>query len=77
MDKNVDKSSLLTKILLNTGFYLVLVGAVLMTVDCGVSVGKFGVWSHKGAKVYYDAVNGARHLWNRGNRRYRSDYHTI
>src|SRR5688572_3178562 len=28
-------------------------------------------------RVYYDAVHGARHLWNRDNRRARTDYHTI
>jgi hypothetical protein len=30
-----------------------------------------------GIRVYYDAVHGARHLWNRDNRRARTDYHTI
>jgi hypothetical protein len=30
-----------------------------------------------GPKIYYDAVHGARHLWNRDNRRYRADYHTV
>ena len=30
-----------------------------------------------GIRVYYDAVHGARHLWNRDNRRSRTDYHTI
>ncbi len=30
-----------------------------------------------GLRVYYDAVHGARHLWNRDNRRYRTDYHTV
>lgn len=30
-----------------------------------------------GPRIYYDAVHGARHLWNRDNRRYRADYHTV
>ena len=30
-----------------------------------------------GPRVYYDAVHGARHLHDRDNRRYRTDYHTI
>jgi uncharacterized membrane protein len=30
-----------------------------------------------GPRVYYDGVHGARHLWNRDNRRYRTDYHTL
>lgn len=28
-------------------------------------------------KIYYDGVHGARHLFNRDNRRYRTDYHTV
>lgn len=31
----------------------------------------------QGPRVYYDAVHGARHLHDRDNRRYRTDYHTI
>jgi hypothetical protein len=30
-----------------------------------------------GIRIYYDGVHGARHLFNRDNRRYRTDYHTI
>lgn len=30
-----------------------------------------------GKRVYYDAVHGARHLHDRDNRRYRTDYHTV
>jgi hypothetical protein len=28
-------------------------------------------------RVYYDGVHGARHLFDRDNRRYRTDYHTV
>lgn len=30
-----------------------------------------------GIRIYYDGVHGARHLYNRDNRRFRSDYHTV
>ncbi len=30
-----------------------------------------------GLRIYYDGVHGARHLYDRDNRRYRTDYHTI
>ena len=30
-----------------------------------------------GKRVYYDAVHGSRHLHDRDNRRYRTDYHTV
>jgi hypothetical protein len=41
------------------------------------SVAKFGIYGHKGAKVYYDAYHGAHHLWHRGNRRHHHAYHTV
>ncbi|MCP4602168.1 MAG: hypothetical protein GY847_16910 [Proteobacteria bacterium] len=28
-------------------------------------------------RIYYDAVHGSRHLYDRDNRRYRTDYHTV
>jgi hypothetical protein len=30
-----------------------------------------------GIRIYYDGVHGARHLFDRDNRRYRTDYHTV
>lgn len=33
--------------------------------------------ARNGIRVYFDGVHGARHLYNRDNRRYRTDYHTI
>ena len=57
--------------------HAILIALFLVAANGLYSTVKYGVYGHKGAKVYYDAVHGARHLWNRDNRRYRSDYHSI
>ncbi|MBN1418680.1 MAG: hypothetical protein JXP34_07870 [Planctomycetes bacterium] len=36
-----------------------------------------GISGPCGARIYYDAYHGARHLWNRDNRRHRIAYHTV
>lgn len=41
------------------------------------SLAKFGLLGNRGARVYYDAYHGARHLWNRENRRHRHAYNTV
>ena len=58
-------------------FHALLIALLLVAANGLYSTVKYGVYGHKGAKVYYDAVHCARHLWNRDNRRYRSDYHSI
>jgi len=57
--------------------YLLVAGALCITANSVDSLVRFGVSSHKGARVYYDGVHGARHLWNRDNRRHRVNYHTV
>jgi hypothetical protein len=58
-------------------FHAILIALFLVAANGVYSTIRYGVHGHKGAKVYYDAVHGARRLWNRDNRRYRSDYHSI
>ena len=65
------------KYLITIGCHLVLLVAVLLVVVAIDSVARYGITGVKGADVYYDAVNGARHLWNRANKRHRVAYHTV
>ncbi len=57
---------------------LLLVVAAVVAVAHGVeSLARFGFTGDRGARVYYDAYHGARHLWDRDNRRHRFGYHTV
>lgn len=65
------------KILLSVILHSLAVIALLVVMNGANSVIQFGITGHKGANVYYDATHGARHLWNRDNRRHRVAYHTV
>lgn len=65
------------KWLLSAILHLLIAVCVAAIVYGGLSLHRFGAESYRGAKIYYDAAHGARHLWNRDNRRYRSNYHTV
>ncbi len=65
------------KFLLSLCLHLLIVVCIIAVIYGGWSIRRFGLKGHRGAKVYYDATHGARHLWNRSNRRYRSNYHTV
>jgi len=57
---------------------LVLVTCAALALVVGIdSVARHGLVGSRGANVYYDAVHGARHLWDRDNRRLRYGYHTV
>jgi hypothetical protein len=58
-------------------FNLLLIGMVAAVFYGILSIRDYGFRTHKGKRVYYDAVHGARHLHDRDNRRYRSNYHTV
>lgn len=57
--------------------HLLIAVCLVAMVYGGWSLRHFGTTGHRGDRVYYDASHGARHLWNRDNRRYRSNYHTV
>jgi hypothetical protein len=57
-------------------FVLIVVG-VVATFHGLRSIVELGIYGPKGAKVYYDAYHGARHLWDRDNRRHRHAYDTV
>jgi hypothetical protein len=56
---------------------LIFAASVFSLVRGGNSLRRFGIKGTKGSSVYYDAVHGARHLFNRDNRRYRYGYHSV
>jgi len=65
------------KLILSFAFHIIAILALLLIAKSADSVIRHGIVGSAGANVYYDAVNGARHLWNRDNRRYRTNYHTV
>jgi len=68
---------------MNRSHVVFLLLAVLLTLDLlslardARSLIRHGVTGHQEANLYYDAYHGARHLWNRDNRRHRIAYHTV
>jgi hypothetical protein len=65
------------RIVLTVVFHALIAVALVVLARGVESLVKFGFYSHKGAELYYDAVHGSRHLWNRDNRRHRVAYHTV
>ncbi|MCP4604836.1 MAG: hypothetical protein GY847_30675 [Proteobacteria bacterium] len=65
------------KYLFLAAFYVVSILSLLATVHGVESLVRFGIYGVRGADVYYDAVHGSRHLWNRANKRHRVAYHTV
>ncbi len=57
--------------------HLLAIASVYAVVAGAVSLANFGLMGTKGANIYYDGVHGARHLWNRDNKRHRIAYHTV
>ncbi len=57
--------------------FVLAAACVVATLYGIVSVARFGVIGNKGARVYYDAYHGARHLWDRDNARHRHAYNTV
>lgn len=68
---------MLRKGLITAIYHLLALAAILAVVGSVDSIATHGLTGVKGAKVYYDGVNGSRHLWNRANKRHRVAYHTV